>query len=80
MNVLTYGNETMIWREKERSRILAVQMDNLRSFWVSGEWNPLVRQLCGVSKGIDEKIDKGKVLSGGSPMWREWRMTGLLRG
>ena len=27
---LTYGNETMIWREKERSRIMAVQMDNLR--------------------------------------------------
>ena len=32
VNVLTYGNETVIWREKERSRILAVQMDNLRSF------------------------------------------------
>ena len=28
--VLTYGSETMIWREKERSRIRAVQMDNLR--------------------------------------------------
>ena len=29
--VFTYGNETMIWREKERSRIRAVQMDKLRS-------------------------------------------------
>ena len=27
---LTYGSETMIWREKEGSRISAVQMDNLR--------------------------------------------------
>ena len=28
--VLNYGSETMIWREKEGSRIKAVQMDNLR--------------------------------------------------
>ena len=28
--VLTYGHETLIWREKERSRIRAVQMDNIR--------------------------------------------------
>ena len=28
--VLTYGSETMTWREKERSRIRAVQMDILR--------------------------------------------------
>ena len=28
--VLPYGSETIIWREKERSRIWAVQMDNLR--------------------------------------------------
>ena len=27
---LTYGNETMIWREKERSRIRAVQVDKLK--------------------------------------------------
>ena len=24
-----YGSETMLWKEKERSRIRAVQMDNL---------------------------------------------------
>ena len=30
VSVLTYGSETMIWREKERSKIRAVQMDNLR--------------------------------------------------
>ena len=28
--VFMYGNETMLWREKERSRVRAVQMDNLR--------------------------------------------------
>ena len=28
--VLAYGSETMLWKEKERSRIRAVQMDNLR--------------------------------------------------
>ena len=27
---LTYGSETMIWREKEMSRIRTVQMENLR--------------------------------------------------
>ena len=32
--VLMYVSETVIWREKERSRIRAVQMDNLRGFWV----------------------------------------------
>ena len=31
--VLTYGSETMIWKEKERSRIRAVQMDK---FWFAG--------------------------------------------
>ena len=30
VHVLTYGSETMLWKEKERSRIRAVQMDNLR--------------------------------------------------
>ena len=28
--VLMYGSETILWKEKERSRIRAVQMDNLR--------------------------------------------------
>ena len=37
VNVLMYGSETMFWREKERSRIRAVQMDNLNC-QVLGEW------------------------------------------
>ena len=28
--VLMYGSEKMLWKEKERSRIRTVQMDNLR--------------------------------------------------
>ena len=32
MPVLIYVSETMIWKEKERSRIKAVQIDNLRGF------------------------------------------------
>ena len=30
MSILLYGSETIIWREKERSMIRAVQMDILR--------------------------------------------------
>ena len=30
MPVLMYGSEAMIWKEKEKSRIRAVQIDNLR--------------------------------------------------
>ena len=29
---LMYDSETMLWKENERSRIRAVQMDNLRNF------------------------------------------------
>ena len=29
--VLMYGNETMLWKEEERFRIRALQMDNLKS-------------------------------------------------
>ena len=31
MFVLMYVSETMLWREKERSRVRAVQMDNLKA-------------------------------------------------
>ena len=61
--VLTYGSETMIWREKERSRIRAVQMDNLRSVLgirrMDKVPNAPIRQLCGVTKDVDEKIEEG---------------------
>ena len=60
--VLTYGSETMIWREKERSRIRAEQLDNLRG-WVGIRrmdkvQHAWIRQLCIVTKGVNEKIDE----------------------
>ena len=63
MPVLTYSSGTMIWREKERSRIRTVQMDNLRGPLgirrIDKVPNTRIRQLCGVTKGVDEKIDEG---------------------
>ena len=55
--VLTCGSEKMIWREKERSRIRAVQMDNLRR--IDKVTNTRIRHMCGMSQGVDEKIDEG---------------------
>ena len=61
--VLTYGNETMIWREKEMSRIMVVQMDNLRGLLgirrMDKAPNARIKQLCGMAKDVDEKIDEG---------------------
>ena len=52
-----------IWREKKRSRIWAVQMDNLRGLRgigrMDGVPNARIRELCGVTKGVDERIDEG---------------------
>ena len=56
---LMYGSETVLWREKERPRIMDVQMHNLRGLLVirmmDRETNVWVRELCGV-KGLDERI------------------------
>ena len=53
----------MFWKEKERSRIRAVQMDNLRRWLGIGRIdrapNAQTRELCGVKKGLDERIDEG---------------------
>ena len=52
--VLMYGNETMLWSEKERSRMRAVQVDNLRRLLgirrLDRVPNARVRELCGVRK------------------------------
>ena len=40
VSVLPYGSETMLWKEKERSRVRAVQMDVRRrpkAVWPCGE-------------------------------------------
>ena len=46
----------MIWREKKRSKIRAVQMDNLRGLLNIRRMDKLpnawIRQLCWVTKGV----------------------------
>ena len=61
--VIMYGSETMLWREKARSRVKAVQMDNLRRLLgirrMDRVPNVRIREFCGVRKGVDERIDEG---------------------
>ena len=60
--VLMYGSEKMLWREKERSRVRAVQMDNLRGMLgisMNRIPNARIRELCRAKKGQDERIDEG---------------------
>ena len=63
VSVLSYGSETRLWKEKERSRVRAVRMDNLRGLLDIGRMdrvpNARIRELCGVRKGLDERIDEG---------------------
>ena len=60
--VLMYGNE-MIWRVKERPRLRAAQMDNLRELLGIRRMdripNTRIRELRRVRKGLDETIDEG---------------------
>ena len=55
-----YGSDTMIWKEKERSRIRDLQMDNLKGLLDIGRMNIFpnaqIKELCGVTKGVDERI------------------------
>ena len=56
----------MLWKEKERSRVRAVQMDNLRELlgirMMDMVPNARIRELCGVKKGLEERIDEGVLL------------------
>ena len=53
--VLLYDNETMEWRDKERSRISVLQIYNFRSLLGNRSMDKLtnawVRELCGVMHG-----------------------------
>ena len=55
-----YGSKTVIWKEKERSRIEAVQMDNLRGLLgirrMDKVTNAQIRELCREKKGLGERI------------------------
>ena len=77
MPVLTYGSETMIWREKERSRIKDAQMNNRRGLLG-------IRRMDKVPNARIMKIMWTKGLmnrfSGDSGMLRECKITGLQRG
>ena len=57
-----YGSETKLWNEKERSRVRAVQMDNLRRLLHNKRMarvpNARIRELCRVRKGLDERIEE----------------------
>ena len=61
--VLMYSSETMLCKEKERSRIRVVQMENLRGLLgimgMDRVPNARLGELCGVKKGLDERIDEG---------------------
>ena len=62
VHVLMYGSETLIWKEG-RYKIMVVQMDNLRGLLgirrMDRVPNARIRELCGVTKGVDERIDEG---------------------
>ena len=53
--VLMYDSERMVRKEKERSRVRSVQMDNLRCLLsirrMDKVLNARIRQLCGVTNG-----------------------------
>ena len=61
--VLMHGSDTILWKEKERSRVRFVQMDNLRGLLdirrIERIPNARIRGVCGVKKGLDGRIDEG---------------------
>ena len=61
--VLMYDSEMMLWKVKERSRVRAVQMDNLRGLLgikrMDKVLNAWIRELRRVRKDLDERIDEG---------------------
>ena len=59
--VLMYGSESMLWKEKEISRIRAIQIDNFRRLIGISRMDRVpkarIRELCGV-KAVNERIDE----------------------
>ena len=53
IHVLLYGNETMIWREKERSKIWDVQIENLKGLLGIRRMDRC--PMHGVTKGVGEE-------------------------
>ena len=59
--IFIYGSETILWKEKERSRNTGVQMEKLRGLLgirrMDRVPNVRIRELCKVTKGLDERTD-----------------------
>ena len=57
-----YSSETRIWSGKEGSRIISVKIENYRGLLGIRRMNKLpntrIKQLCGVAKDVEEKIDE----------------------
>ena len=53
----------MLWKEKEKARIRGVQIDKLRGLigirGMDKVPNARVKELCGVTKTVGERIDEG---------------------
>ena len=60
--VLLYSSETMVLNKKYRSKVQCVQMDNLRGVLgvrrINKVRNELIREWCGVKKGVNERINE----------------------
>ena len=80
VSALLYGNETLIYREKERSVIMSVRMDNIRGLLgirrMTKVPNAEIKELCGLTKVLDERIDESVLLWFGHIE----RMVELLKG
>ena len=75
--VLLYASEAMIWREKERSGIRAVEMDNLRCLLGIRRKDRVPKtqiiELCKLRKGLIKDFSIGLAIL------KESRMIGLLK-
>ena len=62
---LTYASEVMVWRSGYRSRVRAVEMDNLRSIlgvlWMDEIENEIIRGVCRVQKSLNVKISESNL-------------------
>ena len=67
--VFIYGNETMIWKEKERSRIMDIRKNSLRASLgirkIDKILNTLIKERCGVTKGSLKWFEYIKIVCGG---------------
>ena len=65
--LIIYDIKTIVYNEKKISRIRAIQMDNPRSLLGIRRMDRIpkvqIRELCGVTKGIDKRIGEGVLRS-----------------